>query len=43
MGRFRRPIKKITSIAYEAGYSSVGNFSNAFYKRYGFRPSDLRK
>ncbi|WP_417936293.1 hypothetical protein [Flagellimonas ochracea] len=21
----------------------MGNFSNAFYKRYGFRPSDLRK
>ncbi|WP_420604072.1 helix-turn-helix domain-containing protein [Flagellimonas sp.] len=35
--------KKITAIAYEAGYSSVGNFSNAFFKRYGFRPSDLRK
>ncbi|MEO0573109.1 MAG: AraC family transcriptional regulator [Bacteroidota bacterium] len=35
--------KKITSIAYETGYSSVGNFSNAFLKRYGFRPSRLRK
>ncbi len=35
--------KKITSIAYDTGYSSVGNFSNAFYKRYGFRPSELRK
>lgn len=35
--------KKITAIAYETGYSSVGNFSNAFYKRYGFRPSELRR
>nr|WP_299383065.1 AraC family transcriptional regulator [Allomuricauda sp.] len=35
--------KKITAVAYEAGYSSVGNFSNAFFKRYGFRPSELRK
>ncbi|TMU54801.1 helix-turn-helix domain-containing protein [Flagellimonas algicola] len=35
--------KKITAIAYEAGYSSAGNFSNAFFKRYGFRPSELRK
>ncbi|WP_190809853.1 AraC family transcriptional regulator [Flagellimonas sp. S3867] len=35
--------KKITAIAYETGYSSVGNFSNAFFKRYGFRPSELRK
>lgn len=34
---------KITFIAYEIGYSSLGNFSNAFYKRYKIRPSMLRK
>lgn len=34
---------KITFIAYEVGYSSLGNFSNAFYKRYKIRPSVLRK
>ena len=34
---------KITAIAYEAGYASVGNFSNAFFNKYGFRPSKLRE
>lgn len=34
---------KITFIAYEVGYSSLGNFSNAFYKKYKIRPSTLRK
>ncbi|SHG29518.1 helix-turn-helix domain-containing protein [Flagellimonas flava] len=34
---------KITFIAYEVGYSSVGNFSNAFYNRFKIRPSALRK
>ena len=35
--------EKITSIAYDIGYSSVGNFSNAFFRKFGFRPSQLRK
>lgn len=34
---------KITFIAYEVGYSSLGNFSNAFYNRFKIRPSSLRK
>ncbi|OJJ19866.1 hypothetical protein BKI52_15405 [marine bacterium AO1-C] len=34
--------KSISTIAYETGYSAVGNFSNAFYKKFGFRPSVLR-
>ncbi|MGD1945468.1 MAG: hypothetical protein ACFB0A_04170 [Croceivirga sp.] len=33
----------MTSIAYDIGYSSVGNFSNAFFRKFGFRPSQLRK
>ncbi|WP_411031222.1 helix-turn-helix domain-containing protein [Spongiimicrobium sp. 3-5] len=34
--------KKITVIAYETGYASLGNFSNAFFKRYAIRPSEAR-
>lgn len=35
--------KKISTIAYETGYSAISNFSNAFFKKFGFRPSALRK
>ncbi len=34
--------KTISTIAYETGYSAIGNFSNAFCKKFGFRPSALR-
>jgi AraC family transcriptional regulator, transcriptional activator of the genes for pyochelin and ferripyochelin receptors len=35
--------KSISEIAYVTGYSSAGNFSNAFFKKFGFRPASLRK
>ena len=35
--------KTISVIAYETGYSAIGNFSNAFCKKFGFRPSEVRK
>lgn len=34
----------VTSIAYDSGFSHMGRFSQAYYKRYGVKPSDtLRK
>lgn len=33
----------IQEAAWQVGYDSLSSFSNAFTKKYGFRPSDLRK
>jgi AraC-like DNA-binding protein len=33
----------ITEVAEKTGYSSAGNFSNAFYKTFGFRPGLSQK
>ncbi len=30
----------VTSIAYDSGFSHMGRFSQAYYKRYGVKPSD---
>lgn len=37
--------KEITvqEVAWLVGYESIGSFSNAFYKQYGFRPSEVSK
>jgi AraC-like DNA-binding protein len=34
--------KDIKEIAYEIGYANPSNFSNAFKKRFGHKPSDIR-
>jgi AraC-like DNA-binding protein len=33
----------ISSIAYEAGFGDLSNFNHLFRRRYGARPSDIRK
>jgi AraC-like DNA-binding protein len=33
----------VSEVAVEVGYASLGSFSNAFFERFGFRPSAYRK
>jgi AraC-like DNA-binding protein len=33
----------ISDVAYSVGYQTIGAFSNAFYERYGVRPTDIKK
>ncbi|OHX63853.1 helix-turn-helix domain-containing protein [Flammeovirga pacifica] len=33
----------VKEAAWRVGYESISSFSNAFYKQYGFRPSDVAK
>ncbi len=38
-----RPEKSITSVAFDAGFSSSQAYSNAFLRRYGISPRDFRR
>jgi AraC-like DNA-binding protein len=33
----------VSEVAVEVGYASLGSFSNAFFERFGLRPSAYRK
>ncbi len=33
----------VQEVAWFVGYESIGSFSNAFYKKFGYRPSDIKK
>jgi len=33
----------VQETAWYVGYESLGSFSNAFYKKFGYRPSEIRK
>jgi AraC-like DNA-binding protein len=35
--------KKIIEVAYDTGYASAASFSKAFFKRFGVRPSELKR
>jgi len=38
----RRAMRKISAIAFEAGFGDLSYFNRAFRRRYGLRPSELR-
>ncbi len=39
----RREHLSIQEAAWAVGYESLGSFSNAFYQKFGYRPSEVRK
>jgi transcriptional regulator GlxA family with amidase domain len=33
----------VQEVAWEVGYDSLGSFSNAFTRKFGYRPSEIRQ